>query len=180
MGKIKLRTKQVRALGAFLFRAWIDHQQLYYFDSRKKNDGRSKIYETCSAILLIATFVIACVYGFGGYLAGSKIFGWLEAIEWLGEGPHIMAVVFPAITSALAGIMIFHHFARNAERYSSMSNFLWGIGAELLTAVGLSGNEQQIPDLERLRLLVRNADRAMAHEHEGWRTVFGVKLPGPG
>ena len=170
---------QVRALGAFLFRGWIDQQQLYYYESSEDNKKRNEWYEFISLTLLVATGAIAVLYGVSGLL-GAKPGDRSSMLEWLGEGPHVAAVTFPAISGALAGIMIFRHFSRNAERYSSMSHFLRDVGVRMLTAVGLSGNEEQVPDLKMLRRLVRDADRAMAHEHEGWRTVFGVRLPGPG
>jgi hypothetical protein len=172
-------SSQVRALGAFLFRAWINNQQLYYFEASDQNKTRNERYEGLALVLLALTGLIALIYGAAG-LFRAKPEDWLSMLDWLEEGPHIAAVAFPAITSALAGIMIFRHFARNAERYSSMSHFLGEVGVRLLTTIGLSGNEEQIPDLATLRRLVQDADRAMAHEHEGWRTVFGVRLPGPG
>jgi len=34
--------------------------------------------------------------------------------------------------------------------------------------------------LSPLQRLIREADAAMIHEHQGWRAVIGVHLPGPG
>jgi hypothetical protein len=34
--------------------------------------------------------------------------------------------------------------------------------------------------LSPLQRLMREADAAMIHEHQGWRAVIGVHLPGPG
>ena len=167
---------QIRALAAFLYRGWIHHQQLYYCEASEANKRRSEWYENISFVLLAVTFVIALAYGLSAFF-GEKI---ENPLEWFGEWPHVAAGAFPAITSALAGIMVFRHFARNAERYTSMDHFLDGVGKRILAAVGLQANEDQIPDLQLVRALVQDADRAMAHEHEGWRTVFGVRLPGPG
>jgi hypothetical protein len=90
------------------------------------------------------------------------------------------AVTLPAVAAALAGISVFRHFHRNAERCTNMSDFLKEIGSNMLDAAGLCPSEQQRkPDLTRVLDLVQKADAAMAHEHEGWRVVFGVKLPGP-
>ena len=170
---------QVRALGAFLCRAWIDHQQGYYEKASEANKTQNERYEFLSMSLLASTLAIAVTYGVSALLESEFSAGEVKA-RWLSELPHIAAVAFPAITGAAAGIMIFRHFARNEERYSSMNHYLAGVSKTMRKIVGLDGNDEQVPDLQRLRSLVQDANRAMAHEHEGWRTVFGVRLPGPG
>jgi hypothetical protein len=173
-GKKFNNPKHVRALTSFLYHAWIHDQQDYYDAASDKNKERNEILEYISLGLLWLTLGIAVAYGFG------RFEGFHRDLERLGEWPHMLAVALPAVTGALAGIMIFRHFGRNADRYSSMSHFLSAVETQLLGAAGLDGNENDGVDLPRVQALIREADRAMAHEHEGWRTVFGVRLPGPG
>jgi hypothetical protein len=163
---------QVRALGQFIFHSWIDKQEQFYFDSHKKNERKNKFFERVSIALLSISFAIAVLYGLS---AISKTVSSL--VEPLAEYPHVLATIFPAITGALAGIMVFRHYSRNSERYLNMSTFLNHIGTDILAA---AGPPNRPPDLQELRIQIGAADAAMSHEHEGWRTVFGVRLPGPG
>jgi Cdc6-like AAA superfamily ATPase len=90
-------------------------------------------------------------------------------------------VTLPAVGSALAGIDIFGHFERNAERYKSMSECLAKIADKIkrLSEQGSSAAEAY-EALSSLQRRVRDADALMSHEQQGWRFVFGERLPGPG
>jgi len=167
--------KQVRALAEFLYRSWIRSQQEYYWSAHEKNEKLNTFGELVSLALLIFSFVIAFAYGLAAIWPPLA-----EFLEPLGESPHVFATILPAMIGAIAGIMVFRHYARNSERYLSMYSFLKRAGTDVLSAVGIPNNEDHAPDLKALREKIIYADAAMAHEHEGWRTVFGVRLPGPG
>ena len=171
------REKHVQALASFLSTAWIEDQQNYYEQASLKNRRRNDRLEDWILGILLATLGVA-----GAHLVLSffpKIEAQLPAgfERWL----SLPAVALPAVASALAGIGAYMHFHRNAERYESMNYFLKEISTHLHDAACLPGFERKGgPSLKLVRSLARAADRAMSHEHEGWRTVFGVRLPGPG
>ena len=161
--------QQTRGLGHFLLDGWIVSQQKYYARASHQNHFRNEISEIFLYVFLAATLAIAIGHA-----------GWGKALKDHGISPimSILAVTLPACAAAVAGITVHWHFHRNYERYASMSHFIGQIAAEVHLAAGISPGTTPDPDLLRTRL--READRAMSHEHEGWRTVFGVRLPGPG
>jgi len=166
---------QVQSLARFLFKAWIDHQQTYYEHAARTNHRKNEQLELLSLLILGATVAIALTHSFAREELMKKIFG-ANGDHWL----SMLAVSLPAVVSAVASVIVYMHFRRNAERYESMGHYLKGVGEDLLKAAGLSHDSDREPDLLKIQAIVEDADHAMAHEHEGWRTVFGVRLPGPG
>jgi hypothetical protein len=103
-----------------------------------------------------------------------------EHVAWLKGVLSVVALTLPAVASALAGISVFGNYGRNAERYESMSHHLLEISDSLCDRTPPGAAHHAASPFSRLQRLIREADRAMAHEHRGWRAVFGVRLPGPG
>lgn len=163
-----------RSLASFLLEGWIVSQQKFYAKSSHKNHASNERNEIVLYILLATTLLIATGHAFFGEVIA-------EHSHRVAISMSILAVTLPAFASAIAGITVHWHFHRNYERYSSMSHFTGLMASEIRAAAGIPTNAPKaVPDPELLRSRLREADRAMAHEHEGWRTVFGVRLPGPG
>jgi hypothetical protein len=180
-------------IGKFIFTAWIDDQRKYYDRAGRNNRERHEWLELFLKLFVGLTLLVAIFHwaleGFGrasAMLAASlkaalsKVSPRLARLltrDWL----SMIAVTLPAFAGALAGISVFRHFNRNAERYESMSRYLQAIGQQMSGETApTAATPHRAPHLSPLQQLVRQADRSMAHEHQGWRTVFGVHLPGPG
>jgi hypothetical protein len=151
----------------FLQRAWILHQQKWYHKTGASNHKVHRWIEAGSVTLILATL-------------GAAI---LHVIL-----PHdnpaalclsVLAVSLPAVASSLAGISVFRNFNRNAERYESMSRYLEEIGKRMERGEPSTAPEP-LPHLTALQQVVQEADATMAREHQSWRAVIGVHLPGPG
>ncbi len=160
----------VNAMGQFLRENWIKAQQEYYEQSSEKNHRYDERIERFTLGALFVTLVVALAHTFFG-----DFFERLHADFYM----NLAAVTLPAFASALAGISVHWHFARNSERYLSMSHHLGQISDEIQKGIDSPVSGRPPLTLQLLELLVLEGDRAMAHEHEGWRTVFGVRLPGP-
>lgn len=150
----------------FIRSAWIDAQRRYYSRAGKDNERKDKRHEHALWILLAATLLVTTLhvilgvwFDFGRSSLTSRLLSSL-------------AVTLPAFASAVAGVSVFQHYNRNAERYESMSRHLMQLSGEK--------NSHERISVEAIQQLVREADRAMSHEHQGWRAVFGIRLPGPG
>jgi conflict system pore-forming effector with SLATT domain len=151
----------------FLLRAWIAHQQKYYHQTGAKNHKIHGRIELWLAGLILATLVAAILHVI---LSHENPFAPLLSI---------FAVSLPAIASSLAGISVFRNFYGNAERYESMSRHLEEIGKRMGRGEPPTAPKPE-PHLSTLQQFVREAEAAMAREHQGWRAVIGVHLPGPG
>jgi hypothetical protein len=109
--------------------------------------------------------------------------GWPGIQKWIEHGSEdklsVVALGLPAIASAIAGISVFRHFYRIAERYEGMSEYLKKISEQIQVPrpAVISATETNLSPLQQL---ARAADSAMMHEHQSWRAVIGVHLPGPG
>jgi len=161
----------------FLFAAWIDDQRRYYAKAGKRNRWWHEFLEWSLKIILGLTLVSAILH-----FTLEKLWPDFDCVlpslpKWL----SLAAVTLPALASAIAGISVFRHFNRNAERYQNMARSLVEIGTRMFAADHASAGRHRRPvHLSPLQQLVRDADRTMAHEHQGWRVVVGVHLPGPG
>lgn len=152
----------------FLVAAWIDPQRNYYEKASHANHHAHKRLEFLLTALI------------GSTLAAAVLHIVVHETSWLPEVLSVLAVTLPALASALAGISIFRHFSQNAERYLSMSHYLKEIGERISSHQPADHSHSHTGFSSSLQRLVREADRAMAHEHQGWRVVFGTHLPGPG
>jgi hypothetical protein len=165
-------------LARFLGSAWIEHQRDYYLQSSRRNHIWGRTIEFALSTMLLITLASALLHALDDpFQALDGRF--LTRLENLFSADLLffIAVAFPAFASALAGISVMHHFDHNSERYKSMGEKLDDIGRQLRNEV----TETSQPDgLARIQQLVREADRYMAHEHQGWRVVFGIQAPGPG
>jgi len=163
----------------FLFDAWITDQREYYAKAGERNREWHERLELWLKIILGLTLISAILH-----VTLDKLWSYFLPSEIPEALPHwlaLAAVTLPALASAIAGISVFRHFNRNAERYESMSRHLREIGGRLFAADQAAAEKhRRPPDLSPLQQLVRDADRTMAHEHQGWRVVVGVHLPGPG
>jgi len=153
----------------FLLKSWIDDQRDYYRRKSVENQTKHDTLERSLLALLIISLTAALVHFFEGIWVSHVVDNVLDLI----------AVAFPAVASALGGISVFRHFNRTAERYESMADHLSKISREMTTPEAHSAPIQETA-LSPLQRLMREADAAMIHEHQGWRAVIGVHLPGPG
>lgn len=152
----------------FIRSAWIEHQRSYYHDKAEKNRKRNEQTEWFLRCLLVITLAAPFAHAFLPF-------------EGLSRFLILCAIILPACAGAAAGISVFQHYNRNAERYESMSRHLREISSRLSSDIkAVERPLETEPTLTPLQQLVREADRAMLHEHQGWRAVFGVRLPGPG
>jgi hypothetical protein len=144
----------------FLSRAWILHQQEFYREASERNELAQERIEKVLYVLLGITLAAVVVHA----LALLPAEGWpSKALLWI-------ALVFPAASAALAGISVYCHFQRNAERYHQMSDALEDLQRVL----------DRAPDLLAFQDTISKAEQLMGHEHQGWRFVVGVPVPGPG
>jgi hypothetical protein len=149
-----------RELKAFLALAWIEDQEKYYHAASRRNERKQEWIEIFLYLLLGATIAAVIVHA----VATLPPEGWLsKVLLWI-------ALVFPAASAALAGISVYCHFQRNAERYHQMSAALGDLHRDLA----------DVSDLQSFQNLVSKAEQLMGHEHQGWRFVVGVPVPGPG
>lgn len=167
-------TKQVSdaAIAKFLMAGWIDPQRKYYEKASHANHRAHRNFELVLTLIVILTLAAAVLH----ILLPSIFPAFDESqLDWL----IVLAVTLPAVASAIAGIAIFRHFSQNAERYMSMSHYLTDVG-ERISGTHFTSHAHASARHSNLQRLVHEADRAMAHEHQGWRVVFGTHLPGPG
>lgn len=159
----------------FVFAAWIDEQRKWYESAGRKNreaSERLEFFLTLFAGLTLTAALLHVVLPTIWHSTTEEKFS-----PWL----SLLAVTLPALASALAGISIFRHFNQNAERYENMGRHLREIGERMLERHRAEMVERHgKPHLSHFQQLLQQADRAMAHEHQGWRVVFGIHLPGPG
>jgi hypothetical protein len=157
-----------RPVVKFLRRVWIEDQQRYYKDAWEKNERAQQRLERWASFFIWATLAAALLHS----LSGFSILGYYlpNLPELLEEFLLCVALVFPALGAALAGIGIFHHYEMNAERYHQMSKALFQVSRDMSTA----------PDLTSFQKIICHADAMMSHEHQGWRVVVGIPVPGPG
>ncbi len=167
--------EETQSLARFLLDSWVDAQAKYYEKASHRNHWWNELSEAVLIGFVVLTALIALGHARWGEALRSA--GHDQLLAWM----SILAVGLPAFGSAVAGVTVHWHFHRNYERYSGMSHFISQKALEIRRAVGLEPNPQNSQlGPEDLRDLLIEVDAAMAHEHEGWRTVFGVRLPGPG
>lgn len=167
-------------VSVFLRETWIDAQRGYYDRAAQRNYRARERFEVAIKTIVAVTLLAAISHA-------------LIPIRWhkledrhpgVPESLSLLAVTLPALASVLAGISVFRNFSRNAERYESMSRHLESISQRMLTGVPADGSVTKAPSegnpATPLQKLLREADRAMTHEHRSWRSVFGIRLPGPG
>jgi len=174
------RPKNEAAVGEFLRLAWIDDQQRYYHQKSKFNRSCHDWLEGSLLCIFAGTILVAFWHFF---LATPMAAGWPGIQKWIEHGSEdklsVVALGLPAIASAIAGISVFRHFYRIAERYEGMSEYLKKISEQIQVPrpAVISATETNLSPLQQL---ARAADSAMMHEHQSWRAVIGVHLPGPG
>lgn len=160
----------------FLRSAWIDHQQRYYENTAQRNEAQNQSMERRLKVCVVATLGAAVLH--------FMLPRWWPGIEetFVPNLFSFVAITVPAIAGAIAGIGVFHHYSRNAERFESMSEHLKELSALMRdqeTTNAPPAAPSAVP-LTGLQTLIQQADRSMQHEHQGWRVVYGVQLPGPG
>ena len=162
-------------VSAFLREAWIENQVSYYDRAAHRNlrsrERSEMILKGIVAFVLVAAMPHIVL---PGVITGFDRTPWSKVLS-------VLAVTLPAVASVFAGISVFRNSSRNAERYANMGRHLKTISRRMSDEnQAAEGVPHEPPALTRLQRLMREADLAMMHEHRSWRSVFGVRLPGPG
>jgi hypothetical protein len=140
---------EFEGLKKFTISAWIDDQILYHEKTSGRHGRRHQRMTLSGNILFGLTFVAAALHALH---LGAGVFDRIFLL---------MAIVLPAVASALSAIRTHREYLRNAKRSHEMVRHLEEIREQMKAA----------QDLESFLPLVREAEETMLHENENWRIV---------
>jgi len=146
---IKCGTTGLKGLKEFILHAWIDHQIKYYKKTAESHYRRHRLLLIGGNVLFGMTLFAATVHIFHFW---SETFNLSLAF---------IAIVFPAIASAMGAIRTHREYLRNAKRSSEMVRHLEEIKENML----------ETEDRTEFIQLVQEAEETMLHENEDWRVV---------
>jgi len=141
----------------FLKAAWID-DQLAYFVRKSKQHGNDHLkFTRCGAGLFALTVAVATIDAFAGLKISMPV-----DLSHYHSYLAFMAITFPTLSAAIAGIRIHREYQRNAQRYSQMSLYLDSVSKQI----------EQAQDIKALDAILDGVNDMVVLENYAWRAEF--------
>jgi len=144
------------SLKNFLQLSWINAQISYYSKKSNLYKRRHTQLSRGGDILFVITLIIAIVHAIG--ITHSGTFS-------VSNVPNIMVSlgeILPAVAATLIGVRVYREYLRTSEQYRQTARYLSAITDEI----------KEAPDINRLEILLKEANEAMLREHWRWREAF--------
>jgi hypothetical protein len=143
---------QCGALSRYIGETWIGGQERYHATKQRDEKHSRERLERIGNIVLPATILAAMLHlapvGFSG----------LEWDSWFHNALTMIALVFPPIAAALAGVLAFREHLRLEKRSANMVPQLRKLQAKMLSA----------HDPHRFAAVLRQMDEIMLRESQDW------------
>jgi hypothetical protein len=139
-------------LKRFIADVWIGDQIEWYERTSSKHERRHRRLILASYVLFTGTLIAALLHALGFGAHGSE-----GALAW-SDLLVFVAVVFPAVAGAVAGLHAQRQYERNASRYRGIANRLTGARERLEAATTQA----------EVRAVVRETEVVMLDENLDW------------
>ena len=144
------------SLKNFLLVSWINAQISYYSKKSNLYKRRHTQLSRGADILFVLTLIMAIVHAIGITHSGTLSVATIpNIVVSLGE-------ILPAVAATFVGVRVYREYLRTSEQYRQTARYLSAITDEI----------KEAPDMNRLVVLLKEANEAMLREHWRWREAF--------